>query len=147
MKTGKILVMLISVCLMGLAGCTSSSPSSDGEQAQETQKEDATDRIRNALKNELSGLTNIENQIKKDDFENAHAAFENLHEDYHATVHPQLEEKNGKLAADMHNDFDALEKAINDKDKSKISQLLKINKENINTAAKLFGTSVSKGNE
>ena len=66
--------------------------------------------------------------MKKGDFESAGNLFEQLHEVYHPSVLPSVEKKNPALAEEMHNKFDALEDAINRKDKTQVLNMVNTNR-------------------
>lgn len=145
---------LVLIGSLGLAGCGSSSQQSTQDQ---TKQEDTTHQhehestdtngpsntqVGKAIQDEINGLVTIENSVNKDDFKSAAATFEQIHEEYHASVLPAVEAKNAELGKDMHNQFDALEEAISSKDKTKTLNMIKVNRDNLNTAAKELGISV-----
>jgi uncharacterized lipoprotein YehR (DUF1307 family) len=91
---------------------------------------------------ELDGLSKLETDVKKDDFESAGNLFEQLHEVYHPSVLPSVEKKNPDLAEEMHNKFDALEDAINKKDMTQALNMVNTNRQYFLKAAKELGLSL-----
>lgn len=91
---------------------------------------------------EIDGLSKLENDVKKGDFESAGNLFERLHEVYHPSILPPVEKKNPDLAEEMHNKFDALEDAINRKDKSQSLNMVNTNRQFLLKAGKELGLSL-----
>ncbi|RXY98898.1 hypothetical protein [Fictibacillus sp. S7] len=144
MKTkGFLLIPLTFAVSLGLAGCSSSQNSGD-DHSQHEHKDTNTNKTNNsqtakAIKEELNGLTAIEKDVNKKDFKSAADQFESMHEEYHSAVLPPIEAKNKKMGEDMHGKFDALEEAINSKDKTQILKNVKINRDCLQKAAKELG--------
>ncbi|HJV47257.1 MAG TPA: hypothetical protein VJ824_16185 [Bacillota bacterium] len=142
----------------GLSGCGSDEHHEHGQkigtaqqpaptQQQNNQVSQPTDSLSNvqiekAIQDELNGLTTIETAVNKGDFEAASKTFEPIHDEYHAAVLPPIKAKNQKLAEDMHSKFDALDAALDAKDKNKILSAIKTNRDSLNQAAKELGISV-----
>lgn len=90
----------------------------------------------------LNGLSSLENEVNKGDFEAASAVFEGMHEQYH-TILALLKEKQGsEYTEKIHPKFDALEDAVYKKDKAGALTLIKDNREILNTAAHDLGVSL-----
>src|SRR4051794_26565044 len=120
----KHIIFASIILLMGLvqAGCSSSQqPAHDHshhEHGDHATKPDNA-QTKKAIQDELKGLATIESDVKKGDFKNAGTLFEQIHGEYHSAVLPPVEAKNKALAEEMHGKFDALEDALNSKDKNK----------------------------
>lgn len=149
MKVNKIVFASLTLFLsLGLAACSSSSQQSKQDQtkqAETTQQHEhestnttgpSNSQVGKSIQDEINGLAAIESSVNKDDFKSAAATFEQIHEEYHAAVLPAVEDKDAKLGEDMHNKFDALEEAINSKDKNLTLNMIKVNRNNLNQAAK-----------
>ncbi|MED0735787.1 hypothetical protein [Aneurinibacillus thermoaerophilus] len=148
-----IFASLVLLFGLGLTGCSSSSqqPAQDHvhhEEGQPHQHEggDTTSpnntQVEKAIKDEIQGLATIESNVNKNDFQSASTLFDQIHEEYHSAILPSVKAKNAKLAEDMHGKFDALEDAIKNKDKTKTLNMIKINRDNLNQAAKELGISL-----
>jgi molecular chaperone GrpE (heat shock protein) len=94
------------------------------------------------FQSELDGLTKLQNEIQKGEFESGKNDFENLHEAFHTSVIPPVEKKNPNLAEDMHSKFDALEDSINKKEKTQAIKMVDANRQNILQAGKELGLSL-----
>lgn len=143
MNIGKLFFSFIILFALGIAGCSSSNHETAASHHEKSQQgEDKNTQLRQAIEDELLALTNIENQVQKGNFKNAHVAFENIHEIYHTTVFPRIKEKDGKLAEQMHGRFDALEDAINRQDKSATLNMIKVNRKNLEEVADMYDLTI-----
>ncbi|MCK6257811.1 hypothetical protein LCY76_14600 [Fictibacillus sp. KIGAM418] len=144
MKTKEfLLIPLTFAVILSLAGCGTSKQSGK-DHSQHEHKKTNTSKPNNsqtgkAIKEELNGLDSIEKDVNKKDFKSAADQFESMHEEYHSTVLPPIEAKNKKMGEDMHGKFDALEAAINSKDKTQILTNVKINRDSLQKAVKELG--------
>ncbi|UZJ80511.1 hypothetical protein [Fictibacillus sp. KU28468] len=142
MKTKGFLLIPLTFAI-SLAGCGTSQDAGHDHSKHE-HKDTNTGKPNNsqtgkAIKEELNGLDVIEKNVNKKDFKSAADQFESMHEEYHSAVLPPIEAKNKKMGEDMHGKFDALEEAINSKDKSQILTNVKINRDSLQKAAKELG--------
>jgi hypothetical protein len=96
-----------------------------------------------AFQDELNGFTTIEQDVNKGDYTSATTLAGNLHDEFHAAILPPLKEKKGETyAEDIHGKYDELQDAISSKNNSKIAELIKVNRDNLNTVAKILGVSL-----
>lgn len=96
-----------------------------------------------AFQDEIMGFSTIEQDVKKGDFNAASTVADQLHNEYHAAILPPLKEKKGgTYAENMHGKYDELQDAIKSKNNANIASLLKVNRDNLNIAAKILGVSL-----
>ncbi len=96
-----------------------------------------------AFQEELNGFTTIEQDINKGDYTSATTLANTLHDEFHAAILPPLTTKKGKTyAEDIHGKYDELQDAITSKNNSKIAELIKVNRDNLNTIAPILGVSL-----
>jgi len=100
-----IIAFVVILCGLSLVGCGSNSSQSASI---------SKDQIQKAIKDELTGLSSIEADVNKGDFDAAAKLFKPLHDEYHASVLPPIQSKNANMAEDMHAKFDALDDALID---------------------------------
>jgi hypothetical protein len=141
-ETMMLIPLTLAICF-GLAGC-GTSEHSEHDHAKHEHKNTNTGKPNNnqtskAIKQELNELDIIEKDVNQRNFKSASDQFESRHEEYHSAVLPPIEAKNKKMGEDMHGNFDALEEAINSKDKAQILKNVKINRESLQKAAKELG--------
>jgi hypothetical protein len=136
MKTKGLLVSLTFALSICLAGCNNSEHDHSHHEHKDNASMPSSDDTSKAIKEELHGLDLIEKDVNKKDFNSAADQFESMHEKYHASVLPPIESENKKMGEDMHSKFDALEEAINSKDKTQILNNVKVNRESLKKAAK-----------
>lgn len=138
------------VLLSALAGCgtvqnnTSSTTNASmgnmvmGNQASTSTA--STSGLTQAFQDELNGFTSIESDIKSGDWSKATTLASNLHDEFHAAILPPLKAKKGNTyAEDIHSKYDALQDAINAKNKTQIAQLIQVNRTNLHTVAQILG--------
>lgn len=147
MKLQSVLVVLF-ILLFGLSqsGCSSKQsqqqPAHNHTQESGSVTSPSNAQIGKAINDEMTGLSSIEAAVNKGDFDNASKLFDPLHDEYHASVLPSIQDKNAKLAEDMHTKFDSLDNAIDQKDKDKILNAIKTNKDSLNQAARELGVAI-----
>ncbi|MGG2094414.1 hypothetical protein AB1283_17750 [Bacillus sp. S13(2024)] len=139
---GFLTVSLILLLGLGQAGCSTAQKHTH-DQSDQSKSVPGKTQITKAIQDELNGLTTIEADVNKDDFKGAGDTLEGMHEEYHSNILGPLKDKKGDTYAnDMHSKFDALEDALNSKDKNKALNLIKVNRDNLNTAAKDLDVSI-----
>ncbi|MCZ8516276.1 hypothetical protein O9H85_28560 [Paenibacillus filicis] len=147
MRLQSVLVVLF-ILLIGLiqTGCSSKQsqqqPAHNHTQESGSAASPSNAQIGKAINDELTGLSSIEAAVNKGDFDSAGKLFGPLHDEYHASVLPPIQDKNAKLAEDMHTKFDSLDDAVDQKDKDKILSAIKANKDSLNQAAKELGVTI-----
>jgi uncharacterized lipoprotein YehR (DUF1307 family) len=91
----------------------------------------------------LYGFSKMEKFVANGDYADAKTLSRNLSDEFHETILPPLVVKKGKKYADrIHLKYDELEQAMDSKNKSKITRLIKENQENFKTIAPMLGVSV-----
>jgi uncharacterized lipoprotein YehR (DUF1307 family) len=157
----KILTIVIGTALtLSLAGC-GSSQTNNSQSKNTNQSSNATKSSKDnsmpgmkmgnqdnqpltkAFQDELNGFTTIEQDVSKGDYTSATTLAGNLHDEFHAAILPPLTEKKGKkYAEDIHGKYDELQDAITSKNNSKITEMIKVNRDNLNTIAPILGISL-----
>ncbi|CRK81221.1 hypothetical protein [Neobacillus massiliamazoniensis] len=155
----KIFVPIMGAFLvLSLAGCGTSQTTNKSENKSSNQSSQASKSnedhsmkgmkmdnqpLEKAFQDELNGFTTIEQDIQKGDYKSANTLAGNLHDEFHAAILPPLTDKKGKAyAEDIHGKYDELQDAITSKDTSKIAELIKVNRDNLNTAAQILGVTL-----
>jgi uncharacterized membrane protein YvbJ len=154
----KIMTVLIGIALtFSLAGCgtaqntnSQSNNTTSSSSASKSSKDNSmpgmkmgNQSLTKAFQDELNGFTTIEQDIAKGNYPSATTLASNLHDEFHAAILPPLSAKKGKTyAEDIHAKYDELQDAITSKDKSKIAELIKVNRDNLNTIAPILGVSL-----
>lgn len=148
-----ILTVICGVALVvSLVGCSSSQNNTNHSQSsgkslssQPSAKKDssASGALSIAFQDELNGFTTIEQDVKKGDYSSAKQTADQLHNEFHAEILPPLKAKKGNTYAEnIHSKYDELQDAVSSKDPTKIAQLIKVNRDNLNTVAKILGVSI-----
>jgi hypothetical protein len=153
----KLIATIGLVSILGLAGCSSSShkdnSSMSGMSKQEMKNMNDTQHqaskvnspLNQAFNDELNGFTKIEQEIKKKDYKDANNLATKLHDEFHASILPPLKAKKGATYAEnIHGKYDELQNAITSKDVTKMNQLIKVNRDNLHTAAKILNVKLNK---
>ncbi|MBY9078238.1 hypothetical protein KIH86_17995 [Paenibacillus sp. HN-1] len=96
-----------------------------------------------AIRGELDGLSAIEKEANRGDFAAAAAAFEGLHEGFHAILAIVKDRLGAAYSEGMHPDFDALEAAIHGQDKAKTLNLVQANRDALSKAAADMGIALN----
>jgi uncharacterized membrane protein YvbJ len=66
-----------------------------------------------------------------------------LHDEFHAAILSLLTSKKGKTyVEDINGKYDEFQDSITGKDKSKIAELIKVNRDNLNTIGPILGVSL-----
>lgn len=140
----KISVIILSTFLaLSLGGCGTSTTKSSKDSSMEGMQMGKQQPLAKAFQDELNGFSTIEQDVKKGDYTSATALASNLHDEFHAAILPPLTEKKGKTyAEDIHGKYDELQDAVTSKDNIKIAELIKVNRDNLNTVAKILGISL-----
>ena len=100
--------------------------------------------LKKAFQDELNGFSTIESDVKKGDFQSASTLASSLHDEFHAAILPPLKQMKGSTYAEnIHGKYDELQDAVTSKDKTKIAELIKVNRDNLNTVAKILGVSLT----
>ncbi|MFT8315286.1 MAG: hypothetical protein ABF633_13725 [Clostridium sp.] len=103
------------------------------------------DELSKAFNDELTGFNTIEQDVKKNHFTDAQKLADQLHETFHMAIVPPLTDKKGKdYAEDIHNKYDELQDAVKSKNTTKIAELIKVNRDNLDTVANILGVSIKK---
>lgn len=150
----KITTIIIGAALtFSLAGCGTSQNNSQSKNT--TQSSNATKSNQNnsmkgmkmgnqqplaqAFQDELKGFTTIEQEMKTGDYTSASTLAGKLHDEFHAAILPPLKAKKGETyAEDIHGKYDELQDAITSKNNSKIADLIKVNRDNLNKVASIL---------
>jgi hypothetical protein len=148
-------VILSTLLVLSLGGCGTSSQSNNSQSsnAKKSSQDNSmpgmkmdnqgNQSLTNAFQDELNGFTTIEQDVNKGDYTSATTLAGNLHDEFHAAILPPLTDKKGKTyAEDIHGKYDELQDAITSKNNSKIAELIKVNRDNLNTVAKILGVSI-----
>jgi hypothetical protein len=148
-------VILSTLLVLSLGGCGTSSQSNNSQSsnAKKSSQDNSmpgmkmdnqgNQSLTNAFQDELNGFTTIEQDVNKGDYTSATTLAGNLHDEFHAAILPPLTDKKGKsYAEDIHGKYDELQDAITSKNNSKIAELIKVNRDNLNTVAKILGVSI-----
>ncbi|NRD78070.1 hypothetical protein HPT25_11800 [Bacillus sp. BRMEA1] len=142
-----------ALLLFGLAGCGTSQSNNQSQNTASSKSShdhssmkgmDMGDQsLTKAFQDELKGFTTIEQDIKKGDYKSATTVATNLHDEFHAAILPPLKDKKGETYAEnIHGKYDSLQDAIVSKDHSKIAEMIKVNRDNLISVAKILGVSV-----
>jgi uncharacterized lipoprotein YehR (DUF1307 family) len=149
----KIFTVIVgAILVISLAGC-GTSPSNNKSQNKSASKSSqdksmkgmkmGNQSLTKAFQDELNGFTTIENDVKKGDYKSATTVANNLHEEFHAAILPPLKDKKGETyAEDIHGKYDELQDAVASKNNTKIAEMIKVNRDNLNTVAKILGVSL-----
>ncbi|MCQ6282795.1 hypothetical protein [Bacillus sp. EB600] len=157
----KIITVIIGAALtLSLAGCgtaqNNNSQSKNTTQSNSASKSSqdnsmpgmkmgnqGNQSLTKAFQDELNGFTIIEQDVNKGDYTSATTLAGNLHDEFHAAILPPLKAKKGETyAEDIHSKYDELQDAVTSKNNSKIAELIKVNRDNLNTVAKILGVSL-----
>ncbi|MEI4831520.1 hypothetical protein WAX78_19005 [Bacillus sp. FJAT-53711] len=154
MNKKRFAVILGSLLALSLAGCGTSQNNNKSNQSSQAPKSDQDNSMKGmemgnqqslakAFQDELNGFTTIEQDVNKGDYTSATTLAGNLHDEFHAAILPPLTEKKGKTyAEDIHGKYDELQDAITSKNNTKIAELIKVNRDNLNTVAKILGVTI-----
>jgi hypothetical protein len=152
----KISVVILSTFLaLSLGGCGTPSQSNNSQSSNGTKSSQGNSMsgmkmgnqgnqsLTTAFQDELNGFTTIEQDVNKGDYKSATTLAGNLHDEFHAAILPALTNKKGKTyAEDIHGKYDELQDAITSKNNSKIVELIKVNRDNLNTIAPILGVTL-----
>lgn len=149
-----ITIVFSALFIFTLAGCSSSNAggasssqsTNNSTQSSSSNNSSSTSKqsLKTALENELSGFTKVEQYIKKSDYELADTLAGQLHDEFHTAILPPLQAKKGATYAEnVHAQYDALQNAITNKNLSQIKSLVKVNRANLYTVAKILGVSLN----
>ncbi len=156
MNTKALTVITGALLILTLAGCgqtqvnvtannTSTTNSMGNMVMTNTTQSGQPTGLSQAFQDELNGFTTIENDINKGNYSDATTLANNLHDEFHAAILPPLKAKKGETYAEnVHSKYDELQDAIKAKDTAKIAQLIKVNRDNLHTAATILGVQLSK---
>lgn len=157
----KIITVLIGTALtLSLAACgTSQSNTSQSKNTSQSSRnatkssqdnsmpgeygKQGNQPLTKAFQDELNGFTTIEQDVQKGNYSSAQTLASNLHDEFHAAILPPLTAKKGSTyAEEIHAKYDELQDAVTSKNNSKISELIKVNRDNLNTIAPILGVSL-----
>ena len=146
----KLFAIIVGFLLVSsLFGCGTSTNKSASKPKQDQSMKNmkgmkmGNQSLTTAFQDELNGFTTIENDVNEGDFKTASAVADNLHNEFHAAILPPLKDKKGETYAEnIHGKYDELQDAVASKDKTKIAQMIKVNRDNLNMAAKILGVSL-----
>ena len=155
----KIMTVIIGTTLtLSLTACGTSQNNNNSQSTNTTQTKSTSksnqdssmkgmkmgnQTLAKAFQDELNGFTTIEQDIKKGDYKSAQTLASNLHDEFHAAILPPLEAKKGETYAEnIHAKYDELQDAVSSKNTSKITELIKVNRDNLSTVAKILGVSI-----
>lgn len=130
--------MMGTLLVLSLAGCGDSLNKVQSQNISSPQSS-----LTRPFSDMLYGFTKIEKYTARGDYASAKTISHNLYDEFHDAILPPLTKKKGKAYADViHEKYDELEEAIRSKDKSKITKLIRINRDNLKTIAPILGVSV-----
>lgn len=144
-------VVVGTILVFSLAACGGSSNSSNGSSTQgmdmssssgssTSSRSPSQSALSQAFQDELNGFTQVELDIRNGDYKSADTLAGKLHDEFHAVILPPLTAKKGSIYAEnIHAKYDDLQTAIQNKDTSKIKQLVKVNTDNLHTVAQILG--------
>jgi mevalonate pyrophosphate decarboxylase len=134
--------MMGTLLVLSLAGCGDALNNSQNNiQAQKISNSQRS--LTAPFSDLLYGFTAIEKYVANGDYESATTLTNNLYDEFHDAILPPLTAKKGKTYAEkMDRKYDELQEAISNKDQSKISELIKENRNNLKTIAPILGVSV-----
>lgn len=142
----KIITAMIGVIMvLFLTGCGTSQNNNAAQSATKDSMKGMSmggsqKPLSKAFQDELDGFTTIEQDIKKADFKSAVSLANHLHDEFHAVILPPLKAKKGENDAEaIHGKYDELQDAITNKNNTKITELIKVNRDNLKTAAQVLG--------
>jgi mevalonate pyrophosphate decarboxylase len=137
-----IIAMMGTLLALSLAGCGDALNNSQNNiQAQKISNSQRS--LTAPFSDLLYGFTAIEKYVANGDYESANTLTNNLYDEFHDAILPPLTAKKGKTYAEkMDRKYDELQEAISNKDQSKISELIKENRNNLKTIAPILGVSV-----
>jgi hypothetical protein len=135
----KLFTVLMGTLLgISLAGCGDSL-----NKAQPQYIGSAQSSLTRPVSDMLYGFTKIEKYVAREDFASAKTISHNLYDEFHDVLLPPLEAKKGKAYAQKIDEkYDELDDAIRSKNKAKIAELIKVNRENLKKTAQLLGVSL-----
>jgi hypothetical protein len=89
------------------------------------------------------GFRLMDKFVSKEDYDSAKTLSRNLDDEFHDAILPTLTAKKGKPFADnIDGKYDELTEAISNKNKSKIRELIAVNRNNLKKIAPMLGVSV-----
>lgn len=146
-------VILTTFLALSLGGCGTSqnnnksqsgqAPKSSQDNSMKGMKMGNQQPLEKAFQDELNGFTTIEQDVQKGDYTSANTLAGNLHDEFHAAILPPLTAKKGKTyAEDIHGKYDELQDAITSKNNTKITEMIKVNRDNLNTIAPILAVSL-----
>ncbi|CRK80782.1 hypothetical protein [Neobacillus massiliamazoniensis] len=137
-----IIAMMGTLLALSLAGCGDALNNSQNNiQAQKISNSQRS--LTAPFSDLLYGFTAIEKYVANGDYESATTLTNNLYDEFHDAILPPLAAKKGKTYAEkMDRKYDELQEAISNKDQSKITELIKENRNNLKTIAPILGVSV-----
>ncbi|MED1203614.1 hypothetical protein [Heyndrickxia acidicola] len=151
----KLIATIGLASMLGLAGCSTSShkdSSMSGMSQKDMKNMNKTQHqaskvnppLKQAFNDELNGFTKIQQDIKNKDYKAATTLASNLHDEFHAAILPPLKAKKGTTYAEsIHAKYDELQDAISSKDEAKMNQLIKVNRDNLHTVAKILNVNLN----
>lgn len=133
------LIMIVSLAACGTAQSNSSQQHKKDAMKGMSMKNGHQSSLLTAFQDELKGLTSIEQETKQADYKSATSLANQLHDEFHVRILPPLKAKKGaNYAEKIHGKYDELQDAIMSKDRTKIKELIKVNRENLKTVAKIL---------
>jgi hypothetical protein len=137
--TKKIFILITGTLLaLCLAGCGDSQ-----NKIQSQYIGSAQSSLTRPFSDMLYGFTKIEKYLARGDYNSATTISHNLYDEFHDAILPPLTAKKGKTYAEnIDKKYDELDDAIRSKNKSKIIELIKVNRDNLKTIAPMLGVSL-----
>ncbi|MDQ0201113.1 hypothetical protein [Neobacillus ginsengisoli] len=139
----KLFIAIMGTLLtLSLAGCGDALNNSRNDI--QSQKTSYTKRSLTApFSDLLYGFSAIEKYVANGDYGAATTLSNNLYDEFHDAILPPLRAKKGKAYAErIDKNYDELQVAISKKDKSKVTELIKENRDSLKTIAPILGVSV-----
>ncbi|MCM2532596.1 hypothetical protein NDK43_09625 [Neobacillus pocheonensis] len=139
----KIFIAIMGTLLaLSLAGCGNSLNNSQNNI--QSQKISYAQRSLTApFSDLLYGFTAIKKYVAKGDYDSATTLSNNLYDEFHDAILPSLTAKKGRTYAEnIDRKYDELDAAISNKNKLKITELIKENRDNLKTIGPILGVSV-----
>lgn len=138
------IAMMGTLLVLGLAACGNSINNNISQNNIHYKKTSYAQRSLTApFSDLLYGFTALDKFVANGDYNSATTLSRNLYDEFHDAILPPLAAKKGKTYAEaIDGKYDELENALQNKNKSKIRQLIKVNRDNLKTIAPILGVSV-----
>jgi hypothetical protein len=139
-----IIAIMVTLLTLSLAACGDSINKNISQNNIQYKKVSYAERsLTQPFSDLLYGFTALEKYATNGDYDSATTLSRNLYDEFHDAILPPLTAKRGQTyAGDIDRKYDELEKAISNKDQSRIKKLIKVNRDNLKKIAPILGVSV-----